>query len=110
MKSAMAVKEKSGGEVMGEPVESRIARIESDVGHISAVTTDLRVEVRRTNDRIDVLTTKVDVGYERLDNKIEAVHHSLKDKLHSMTLWALLLYFTLAGGLLTVIGRAFKWI
>jgi uncharacterized coiled-coil protein SlyX len=110
MKSSVAVKEKSGGAVMGEPAESRIARIESSVGHISGVTTELRVELRRTNDRIDVLTTKVDIGHEKLNHKIDEVHHSLKDKFHSLTVWALLLYFTLAGGLLSVIARAFKWI
>jgi hypothetical protein len=110
MKSSVAVKEKSGGAVMVEPVESRIARIESDVAHISAVTTDLGVDLRRTNDKVDAGFRRTDDGIERLNNKVDAVHHSLKDKLHSMTVWALLLYATLAAGLLTVIGRAFKWI
>jgi chromosome segregation ATPase len=182
--------EESGGSVMSEPVESRIARIESHVEHIDAVTTDLRVELRRTNDRIDVTNTKMETGFKELNKKfddgfkelnkkvddgykelrgdykelnkkfddgfkelnekfddgykglnkkvddgykelrgdykelnkkvddglqavnkkIDDVHHSLKDKLFSMTVWALLLYVTLAGGLLTIIARAFKWI
>ena len=95
---------------MAEPVESRIARIESHVEHLDEVTTDLRVELRRTND-------KIDAGFQRLDKKIDDGHKELnqkfdglKDKLHSLSLWALLLYITLAGGLLTIIGRAFKWI
>ena len=124
---------------MSDHVESRIARIESDVQHIKTDTADLRVEQRRTNDKIDVtnkrieevrdsLSTKMDAGYKELSEKIDSgdkelgsdykelskkiddVHHSLKDKLHSMTVWALLLYVTLAGGLLTIIARAFKWI
>ena len=95
---------------MSDPVEARIARIESDVQHIKADTADLRVELRRTNDKIDgvrdELTKKIDDFHKELTGKID----SLKDTLHSLTLWALLLYFTLAGGLLTVIARAFKWI
>ena len=88
---------------MSEPVESRIARIESHVEHLDEVTTDLRVELRRTND-------KIDAGFQRLDKKIDDFYKELKDKLHSLSLWALLLYITLAGGLLTVIARAFKWV
>jgi peptidoglycan hydrolase CwlO-like protein len=117
---------------MSDPVETRIARIESDVEHIAANTADLRVELRRTNDKIDdglqKLNKKIDDGHKELSNKIDgnykdlsnrmdsnykdlmARDDSLKDKLHSLSLWALLLYFTLAGGLLTVIARAFKWI
>lgn len=120
--------EETGSVVMSDAIESRIARIESDVEHIKADTADLRVELRRTNDKIDVtnqrieqvrdsLTTKFDDGYKELNGKIDDVHKDmtgridgLKDKLHSLTIWALLLYFTLAGGLLTVIARAFKWI
>jgi chromosome segregation ATPase len=162
--SAVRTEEESGGPAMSETVESRIARIESHVEHIDAVTTDLRVELRRTNDRMDAgfqavnkkiddghkelnkkidegyqelnkkidegyqalsekieggdkelrsdykeLNKKVDDGFEAVNKKIDDVHHRLKDKLHSMAIWALLLYVTLAGGLLTVIARSFKW-
>jgi hypothetical protein len=113
--------EENGEPVMSDPVETRIARIESDVEHIAANTADLRVELRRTNDKIDdglqKLNKKIDDGHKELSSKIDgnykdlmARDDSLKDKLHSLSLWALLLYFTLAGGLLTVIARAFKWL
>ena len=95
---------------MSDPVETRIARIESDVEHIKADTTDLRVELRRTNDKIDVLATKTEAGFKESNKKIDDVYKELKDKLHSLTIWALLLYISLAGGLLTIIARAFKWI
>jgi len=121
MKSSAVMKEETEGHVMSDPVESRITRIELDVQHIKADTADLRVELRRTNDRIDVtnkrieevrdsLAAKMEAGYKELNEKIDDVYKELKDKLHSLTLWALLLYITLAGGLLTVIARAFKWI
>jgi predicted nuclease with TOPRIM domain len=72
---------------MSDQLGERVARIESDVEHIKEVTTDLRVELRRTNDKID----------------------GLKDKLNSMATWAVLLYVALAGGLLTVMAKGFKW-
>lgn len=109
--------EESGDAVMSDPVESRIARIESDVQHIKVDTADLRVELRRTNDRIDVTNKRIEEVRDSLTTKMEVVREDLtgridglKDKLHSLTLWALLLYFTLAGGLLMIIARAFKWI
>ena len=95
---------------MSDVLESRVARIESDVEHIKTDTAELRVELRRTNDRIEEvresLTSKIESVRDELSKKIDG----LKDKLHSLTIWALLLYVTLAGGLLTVIARAFKWI
>jgi uncharacterized coiled-coil protein SlyX len=113
---------------MSDQLEVRVARIESDVQHINEVTTDLRVELRRTNDRIDVtnkrieevrdvLTTKIDDRFNALDKKIDDRYNaldkkfdSLKDKLHSVTVWAVLLYIALAGTLLTVLAKGFKWI
>jgi uncharacterized coiled-coil protein SlyX len=131
---------------MSEHLEVRVARIESDVKHISEVTTDLRMELRRTNDKIDALDEKFngkfdafdgklndldkkfegkfdaldkkfDGKFDSLDKKFEGKFDALgtkfdglKDKLNSVALWALLLYFALAGSLLTVMAKGFKWI
>lgn len=113
---------------MSDQIEVRVARIESDVQHINEVTTDLRVELRRTNERIDgtnkrieevrdVLTTKIDDKSDALEKKfdgkfdaLDKKFDSLKDKLHAVTVWALLLYIALAGTLLTVLAKGFKWI
>lgn len=136
MKSAAAIRkdepqyQADGSEDVNvnDQLEVRVARIESDVQHINEVTTDLRVELRRTNDRIDVtnkrieevrdvLTTKIDDRFNALDKKIDDRYNaldkkfdSLKDKLHSVTVWAVLLYIALAGTLLTVLAKGFKWI
>jgi archaellum component FlaC len=76
MKSSAVMKEKTEGPVMSEPAESRIARIESHVEHLDVVTTDLRVELRRTND-------KIDAGFQRLDKKIDDGHKELREKIDS---------------------------
>ena len=77
---------------MSDQIEVRFARIESDVQHINEVTTDLRVELRRTNDRIDVtnkrieevrdvLTTKIDDRSNALDKKIDDRSNALDKKI-----------------------------
>ena len=130
MKSAAIRKEEphyqadgSEGVNVSDQLEVRVARIESDVQHIKEVTTDLRVELRRTNDKIDALDVKVDGKFSAVDGKFSALDakvdgkfsalegklDGLKDKLHSVTVWALLLYIALAGSLLAVLAKGFKW-
>jgi hypothetical protein len=118
--------EESGEPIMSDPVDSRIARIESDVQHIAADTADMRVELRRTNDKIDSsykeLLYRMDNGFKELINRMDSGFKDLgkriddtktelgkriddtnrelitrtddlKDKLHTLSVRALLLYF-----------------
>ena len=113
---------------MSEELEVRVARIESHVEHIDKVTTDLQAEQRRTNDKIDKLRDTIDdlkdginattsslkdeinATADSLKDGINAAIHSLKDRINATTVWALLLYFALAGTLLGVMAKGFKWI
>lgn len=91
---------------MSNQVETRLAHIESDVEHIKKDTTDLHVELRRTNDKIDVTNKHIEEVKDTLTTKIDG----LNEKLHSLTVRGLLLYFGLWGGILTIIAKVFKWI
>ena len=85
---------------MIEQLETRVARIESDVQDINADTADLRVELRRTNDKTDAT-----------DKRIEEVRNSLKDEIHSLTVRALLLLcFAITAALFAGLAKGFKWI
>jgi predicted nuclease with TOPRIM domain len=53
---------------MSEHLEVRVARIESHVEHINEVTTDLRVEQRRTNDKIDKLSDNTNKRFNELSD------------------------------------------
>jgi archaellum component FlaC len=87
-----------------DDLTGRIDGVREDLtGRIDGVREDL---TGRINDVRDDLTSRIDGVRDDLTGRIDG----LKEKLHSLTIWALLLYFTLAGGLLTVIARAFKWI
>lgn len=66
----------------------QVAELRSDVRHIQSDVTDLKTGVRA------------------LEQEISAV----KNSLWSAKVWALLLYFALAGSLLLVLARGFKWL
>ena len=138
---------------MDEQIHAQIARLESDVQHIHIVVSDIKVDLRRTNDKIDATNSRVDVlrdkleqGFrevnarvdgvqERLTGKIEGVREELTQRIESvredltqkiegvredltsvrhdiasMKVWAMGLYFALAGSLLFVMAKGFKWL
>ena len=60
----------------------------------------------RLDARIDGLGSKVDGKADELRASLDSV----KDKLASAQVWALALYFALAGSMLGVMARGFGWI
>jgi septation ring formation regulator EzrA len=100
-----------------DAMEAQIGRLESDVAHIQSDVTDIKADLRRANDRIDKLHEKVEVhaieSMQRdnvLSTAIDSLRHEMKQGFASLKIWALLLYAGLAGGLLAVMARGFKWI
>ena len=73
-------------------MEARIARLEADVAHLRSDVADIKVDLR--------------ARFDRMDAKVDAV----KDGLASAKVWALILYFALAGSMLGVMARGFGWI
>jgi hypothetical protein len=69
-------------------LEIQVAELRADVRHIQADTTEIKTDLRATNQRI----------------------HELSDSLASAKIWALWLYVTLAGSMFYVMARGFKWI
>ena len=64
-----------------EPVEERIAILESDVKHIRADVSEVKIEIRRLGDKVDGLNTKIDVVKQHLSDKIDGVDRMLSDKI-----------------------------
>jgi hypothetical protein len=73
----------------------QIAELRSDVRHIQSDVTDIKAELRATNQR-----------FEKFDQKFDV----LKDSLASAKMWALGLYIALTGSLLFVMAHGFKWL
>ena len=117
---------------MDEQVQAQIARLEANVSHIQTDVADIKVDLRRTNDKVDRLredlTQKIEGVREDLTQKIEGVRGDLTQKIEgvrvdltgkidgvredltAMKIWALGMYLALAGSLLFVMAKGFKWI
>ena len=67
---------------------AQVAELRADVRHVQSDTTDIKAELRATNQRID----------------------SLRESLASAKIWALGLYIALTGSLLYVMAHGFKWL
>ena len=110
--------------VVDEPVQAQIARLTSDVQHIQTDVADVKVSVRRVEDRLDAINGRIDDVNgnvyrleEKLTDKIEATRSNLTEKIDglrreifSMKVWAMGMYFALAGSLLFVMAKGFKWL
>ena len=68
-----------------DPLEDRIARLEVNVEHIQKDVSEMKVDIRRLNDKIDAvdqnLTAKIDAVDAKLTAKIDAVDAKLTAKI-----------------------------
>ena len=84
-------------------MEARIARLEADVAHLRTDVTEIKDDLRAFRD-------KMDARLERIETKFDGKFDSLKDKIASATVWAVLLYVALAAGVFSTMARGFGWI
>jgi uncharacterized protein YlxW (UPF0749 family) len=89
---------------------TQIAELRADVRHIQSDVTDIKVELRATNQRIDSLSQKTDERFEKLNQKLDEKFVGLKDSLASAKIWALGLYIALAGSMFYVLAHGFRWL
>jgi hypothetical protein len=76
-------------------VEERSATLETHVSYLREDNSEMKADIRR------------------LDGKIDAVKDSITAltlRLSRFAVWAVLLYVALAGSLLFVLARGFKWL
>ncbi len=107
-----------------ESVEERMAKLEANVEHMRSDISDIKIDIRRLNDKVDGinrdLTGKIDGVDQKLTAKIDSVDEKLTGKIDSVIqaiaelkigraldrVWWLLM----SGALLGIMARAFKWI
>jgi chromosome segregation ATPase len=69
------------------PVEERVARLEANVEHIRSDISDVKIDLRRLNDKVESidqkLITRIDGVEQRLSAKIDGVHEKLTSKIDS---------------------------
>jgi len=71
-----------------DPLEDRVARLEVNVEHIQKDVSEMKVDIRRLNDKIDAvdnkLTAKIDAVDAKLTAKIDGVDQRLTGKIDSL--------------------------
>ena len=108
-------------------VEERVARLEATVEHIQSDVSDIKVDLRRLEGKMDGRFDTVDKKFEAVDKKFDAVDKKFEVMIDRLTalertmrqgfeainvgramdkVWALLAIATLLG----VMARGFKWI
>jgi predicted nucleic acid-binding Zn-ribbon protein len=95
------------------PLEERVARLEANVEHIQKDVSDLKIDVRRLNDKIDSVDQKLSGKIDSLKDTVSALAINMEKSFASLQaarafdrVWWLLM----SGALLGVMARAFKWI
>ena len=102
----------------------QVAALRADVRHIQADVTDIKADLRVTNQRVESLRKETAEGFDKVDQRFESQRKEtgerfekvekeigeVKNSLASAKIWALGLYFALAGSLLYVLARGFKWL
>jgi predicted nucleic acid-binding Zn-ribbon protein len=102
------------------PVEERLARLESKVEHIQSDVSEMKVDIRRLNDKIDGVDQRLSAKIDGVDQKLTAKFDSLKDliaaqsltmekSISRLTVWAITLFISMASGFLTFLGRSLHW-
>jgi hypothetical protein len=88
-------------------LEPRVARLEAHVDHMSADISEIKVEQRDLRKSMD---SKFDAVNARIDKLTETMNQnfaSMIKQIGDLKVWTLVV---VAGGILSVVARAFHWI
>jgi predicted nucleic acid-binding Zn-ribbon protein len=95
------------------PVEERVARLEANVEHIRSDISDMKIDIRRLNDKIDNVDHKLTDKIDGLKDSVTALALNVEKSFAALNIaravdrvWWLLM----SGALLGIMARAFKWI
>jgi predicted nucleic acid-binding Zn-ribbon protein len=95
------------------PVEERVSRLEANVEHIQKDVSDLKIDVRRLNDKIDSVDQKLSAKIDSLKDTVSALAINMEKSfasLHAARAFDRVWWLLMSGALLGVMARAFKWI
>ena len=88
------------------PVEERVAILEANGEHIRSDISDMKIDIRRLNDKIDGVDQKLTAAVTSLALACEKSFAELKVGRALDRVWWLLM----SGALLGIMARAFKWL
>ena len=88
----------------------QVARLESDVEYIKKDVADIKVDIRRMDDRMRGFEERVNTRFDSLEERTNARFDAMQRAFSSAKIWALGLYIGQAASLLLVMAKGFKWI
>ena len=84
------------------PLEERVARLEANVEHIQKDVSDMKIDIRRLDDKIDGVKDAATALALNMEKSFAALHAA---RAFDRVWWLLM-----SGALLGVMARAFKWL
>ncbi len=96
-------------EVTVEDQLERIVRLESNVEHIQSDVSEIKIELRRLNDKIDGVDQKFSAKFDSLKDQIAAQTLTMEKSLSQLRIWAMMFFITMAGSLLTFLAHSLHW-
>ena len=95
------------------PVEERIARLETKVDHIQSDVAELRTDARKLNDKIDAVDQKLTARIDSVKDSVTALALSGEKSFAALKIARLVdrvRWLVISGALLGIMARTFKWI
>jgi hypothetical protein len=99
-----------------DDLQIQVAKLETNVQHIQSDVSDIKTDLRATNQRIDALSEKVDKRFDAMKEetnerfgKLETQVSGILLRLESWKVWALGLFAAQSGTLLWIMAKGFKW-
>ena len=96
-----------------EQTQRLLGEMRSDIRHLQSDVTDIKADQRIRFDKIDARFDKIDARFDKADDRVASIEKGLaeiKVSLSSAKVWAIGLYVALAGTMLYVMARGFKWL
>jgi len=97
-------------------VEDRLGKIEAHIEHMRSDISDLKVDVRRLNEKVDEvdkrLGGKIDEVDKRLTGKLDGLKDSMEKEFRTLDrerLYDRVWFLLIAAAILGVMAHGFKW-
>jgi hypothetical protein len=67
----------------GGHVEERLSRLEATIEHIQSDVSDIRTDLRRTNDKVDAIRSDMHAGFDRVRSEMHTGFDGIRSEMHA---------------------------
>ena len=94
-------------------VEQRVAILETSVQHIRSDISEMKVDLRRLNDKVDAVDAKLTAKIDAVKDSVTSLALTMEKSFAELKIGRVLdrvWWLLIAGALLGVMARGFKWL